>query len=644
MSAGEASLEAGNPQGHLAWVARTLFRCIRLLRPVIWHLLVLGIGFSLLWVLLVPSILVLFDLLWTRALQGQPLSEVGAALLELDPSRAVHVAQLDVETRKKLARAAIFGWLVLGGVFLPISLGLYYYQVWILQRVNQTLRLELLDRLQTLSLRFHSDQKVGDALYRLYQDSAMVTRLVDVLFITPLGAIAVYLGVVAIVSAFELRMGLILAAVWPPTLLLGAWFSGRLRTRFRAAREANSALTSRIQETLIGIKVVKAYAAEKREQERFERASREAFRAAYGARTLLASFGISIFWVVGVALVIAAGLATLSTALARPMAGGAAVAALGIAVWNLGTYNAFKFFFGNGTDRVRLLYSTWGRTQDIVVGLDRVFELLDYEPEVVDTLGAAPLAPIKRGVRFEQVHFRYDPDRPALEGIDLEARVGEMTAIVGPTGSGKSTMVSLLLRLFDPERGRVEIDGVDIRTIALASLRSRVAIALQENLLFGTTVRENIRYAVPDASDEEVRSAAKIACADEFISELSEGYDTLLGERGTKLSSGQRQRLSIARAILKDPDLLILDEPTASLDAETELQLLKNLNDWGQSRAVLLITHRLAAIRRADQIAFLRDGKIVEQGSHPELMARHAGAYRAFAEIEGESDRANPSA
>jgi ATP-binding cassette subfamily B protein len=209
-----------------------------------------------------------------------------------------------------------------------------------------------------------------------------------------------------------------------------------------------------------------------------------------------------------------------------------------------------------------------------------------------------------------------------------------VTALLGPTGAGKSTLLSLLLRLFDPDTGRIEIDGVDLRRLQLASLRAGVALALQENLLFGATVRENIRHAKPGASDAEVRAAARVACADAFISALPQGYDTRLGERGAKLSTGQRQRLSIARAVLKDAPILVLDEPTASLDAATESELLQNLTAWGRDRAILLVTHRLSTLRRADRIVCLAGGRVVESGSPAELMARASGAYRQLVERE----------
>jgi ABC-type multidrug transport system fused ATPase/permease subunit len=607
-------------------VVRLLVRCIRWLRPVRRHVLALFGGFALLALLLLPLGVLLFDAFWTRALQGQPLLPVEAGLLGLDPLRFVAVDALSPELRRELLRRVIALGALVGTAVTPVVMALYYYQVWILQRVNQHLRLALLERLQGLSLRFHADSRVGDAIYRMYQDSAMVTQLIEVLFLTPVYTLSRFAFSVGAMALFDPLLGLLLALLWLPCLGLGLFASRRLRVRFRVAREANSGLTSHIQEAVAGARLIKAYGAEAVEQGRFETASRAAFDAAFDARSLLASFGVGLFYVVGTAMALAGGFAALRTSRGDAIA----VAALGFTVWNLGLFNYAKARFGDGAGQLRQLLLTWGRTQDVAIGLDRVFEVLDLEPEVKEDPGALPLPPLRRGVRFRDVCFRYAADRPALEGVDFEAPVGTVTAVVGPTGSGKTTLMALLLRLFDPERGAIEIDGVDLRHLQLASLRRSVAVALQENLLFGTTVRENIRYAVPAADDAAVREAARVACADEFIERLPEGYDTLLGERGTKLSTGQRQRLSIARAVLKDAPILVLDEPTASLDAETELRVLRNLAAWGRGRLIFLITHRLSTVRHADRIAVLEGGRLVEVGSHEALAARPQGLYRGL--------------
>lgn len=613
-------------------VLRLLGRCLQWLRPLRWHLVALFGGFALVAASLFPIGLLMLDLIWTRVLQGQPVPLDQAQLLGLDPALVTHVELLAPEVRRDLLEGTLAVVLGVTAIVTPIILALYYYQVWILQRVNQLLRVQLLEQLQRLSMRFHSDHSIGDAIYRMMQDSAMVTQLVELLFLTPMSTLGRYAFGVMVVAAFDPRMALLLALLWPPLLLLGLWFSRRLRVGFREARETNAALTARIQETLVGIKVIKAYGAERRWQQVFEGSSRTAFDAAFRARSRLAVFTVSLFWVCGLALVASAAFAATRAAASTPLM----VEALGFSIWTLGLYSFFKVRFGDSAGQLRMLFKTWGRAQDVAIGLDRIFELLDLEPEVQDAPDAVPLEGITRGIRYRDIHFRYQADRAALEGVSFDAEIGTMTAIVGPTGSGKTTLMALLLRLFEPDSGTIEIDGRDLRHFQTASVRNAVAVALQENLLFGTTVRENIRYAVPEASDAEVREAARIADADEFIAKLPEGYDTMLGERGTKLSTGQRQRLSIARAVLKDTPILILDEPTASLDAETEIRVLDNLAKWGRGRLIFLITHRLSSIRRADEILVLQDGRIAERGSHEDLAGRPNGVYSTLFRHEAE--------
>jgi ABC-type multidrug transport system fused ATPase/permease subunit len=444
---------------------------------------------------------------------------------------------------------------------------------------------------------------------------------------------------VTITTAIDPRLTLLLLAALGPALLLGASYSTALRRDFRRARERNAALTAQIQEVVAGIRVLKAYGAEQAAQRRFEESSRSAFDAAFDARHRLAVFSIFLFASVGTILVAATAWGAFETRAAATLFAAKLFATTGVVTWSLGVFQFFKDRFGDGTNSVRRLFRTWARVQDVAVGLDRVLEVLDQEPEVQDAPDAATLDGVRHGIAFRGVGFRYRSDRAAIEHAELEIPVGRITAVVGPTGAGKSTLLALALRLFDPDRGRVEVDGVDVRAIRVASLREQVAIALQENLLFGTTIRENIRYAVPDADDAAVRAAAAVACADEFIEKLPGGYDTPLGERGTKLSTGQRQRLSIARAVLKDAPILLLDEPTASLDVETERRVLRNLSAWGRTRAILIVTHRLSTVRQADRIAVLGDGRVVEVGTHEELLAIPTGAYRRL--VASESGGAN---
>ena len=268
------------------------------------------------------------------------------------------------------------------------------------------------------------------------------------------------------------------------------------------------------------------------------------------------------------------------------------------------------------------------------MGLQRVFDILDIEPDVKDSPTAVPLTEFKKEITFAKVAYSYEADRPVLRDVSFKATPSTITAIVGPTGSGKSTVVSLPLRLFDPDSGDITIDCTDIRDLEVASLRSQISIALQENVLFAMSVRNDIRYASPTATDEEVATAVRVSAMTDFVSDLPQGLDTMLSDRGGKLSSGQKQRLSIARAIVKNTPILVLDEPTASLDAETDHKVMDNLSTWGKNRSLFVITHRISTIRRSDQILYIDEGRVIEQGTHDELMKLSDGRYKAFVEAE----------
>jgi len=276
----------------------------------------------------------------------------------------------------------------------------------------------------------------------------------------------------------------------------------------------------------------------------------------------------------------------------------------------------------------------WLTAQDMAMGLSRVFDILDIEPDIEDEPDAKPLIKPEKEISFENINFEYESGIPVLEGVSFTAKPGTITAIIGPTGSGKTTLMSLLLRLYEPSSGLIKIDGTPLNKYLIASLREKAAIALQENVLFSLSVRDNIRYVAPEADDSAINQAIEIACMDEYVHDLPQGLDTVLSDRGGKLSTGQRQRLSIARAVVRNTPILILDEPTAALDAVTEQQVMKNLSMWGRDRIIFLITHRISTIRRADNILYLDQGKILENGTHEELMRNENGKYKAFVEAE----------
>ena len=552
----------------------------------------------------------------------------------------IDLAPLTAEQRHSLkwiyAVFMVFGWFAQ----LPAMMLLPYYYIFIMQRVNQDLRMALVERWLGLSLRYHSDHRVGDSVYRIYQDSAQVTAVIGNVT-QSMQMLSTYAIGVVFLAALDPILGTMALSIVLLAVVWGRWFSPRMRERSLASREANSDFTSRVQETFAAIRVIKAYGAADREQERLERDSVRAFNASFRVRSLMAVVGIVTFSIAAAALLTAQFLMAVWAAGERETFATALVALVGLSfvTWNLSAYNWAQEQIGASSVSVRNLVTLWSQAQDMAMGLDRSFDILDIEPDVKNAPDAVPMGPFRRRIRFDDVDFAYEPDRPVLRDVSLAVEPGSITAIVGPTGSGKSTLVSLLLRLFDPDSGSVSIDGVDLRALDVDSLRGNVSVALQENVLFGMSVRDNIRYVVPDASDERVLEAARVACVDEYVAGLPEGLDTVLSDRGGKLSTGQRQRLSIARAIVKNAPILILDEPTAALDAYTEHRVLERLSAWGEGRAIFLITHRISTIQQADRILYLDGGRIVENGSHDELMAVDGGRYRSFVETEARLSR-----
>ena len=633
LSLGEAHDTELSEKLSFRWVLNVFLRTWPFIRPSLKHF---GIFLALTGIVALVGLFltfVVFGFTTTGIVAGDPVGSVPVSVWGLDPDVYVNVEVLTDEARRGLIWPSIITTIVLLGVGVSAGVGLSYYSIWIFQQVNQRMRLELIDRLQAQSLQFHANAKAGDAIYRIYQDSAMVTGLVRSILLEPVLFLGRYLVGLVVVAAFDPFLALVLALVVPPVLYLGYKFSGPLRRRFRVARESNSALTSRIQESALGIRVIKACHAEAARSADFLSHSRAALDAAFRARVSLTVLGILAFAVIGLAtLTVESVAALLSNANARTF-GQWILLGYGFAVWNYGSFFMVNNRANEGLGSIRVLIATWARAQDMAMGLGRVFEILDLEPDVQDAPDARPLALVEDGVTFDAVTFGYEPARPVLHDVAFSAALGSVTAIVGPTGTGKSTLMSLLLRLADPWDGRITIDGKDLRSVTLASIRQHIALATQENILFSASVLENIRFAKPEATPAEVATAARVACADTFIEALADAYDTPLGERATKLSTGQRQRIVIARAIVKDAPILILDEPTAALDALTEQRVLDSLHAWGKRRCIFLITHRLSTIRRADQIVYLRDGRVWGSGSHDELIAGN-DAYRAFVEAE----------
>lgn len=510
----------------------------------------------------------LADFIGQPDLAGEGAPDAGEAPSAADAEPVIELASLTTEQRNSLkwvyAVFMIIAWIAQ----IPTMMLLPYYYIFIMQRVNQDLRMALVKRWLGLSLRYHSDHRVGDSVYRIYQDSAQVTAVVGTVT-KAMEMINAYAIGVVFLAALDPILGSMALSIVLLALLWGRWFSPRMRERSLASREANSAFTSRVQETFAAIRIIKAYGAGQVEQERLEQDSVAAFNASFRVRSLMAVVGIVTFTLAATALLGGQFLMAVWASGSRETFATVLVGLVGLSflTWNLSAYNWAQEQLGASSVGVRNLVTLWTQAQDMAMGLDRVFDILDLEPDVKDDPDAAPMQVFRREIRFDRVDFAYETDRPVLRDVTFAVEPGTITAIVGPTGSGKSSLMSLLSRLFDPDSGTVSIDGVDLRKLEVDSLRANVSVALQENVLFGMSVRDNIRYVVPDASDERVLEAARVACVDEFIAGLPEGLDTVLSDRGGKLSTGQRQRLSIARAVVKDTPILVLDEPTAALDA-----------------------------------------------------------------------------
>ena len=608
------------------------------MRPLVKHLLILG-GFILFMTLVLAGVaLVGTDLFNNKILVGDKLQPLQAAVLFVDDSYVgsdiednVNLKDTLTAEQRGVVRDRFMIWIVmLCLLFIPMGAALIYYNIWIWQMINQNLRVAMMTKAEHLSLNFHAQSRVGDAIFRIYKDSSTITSLVQEAIIGPVTGIYFILVGLAFVAFFDPRVAVAVIFIFIPMIFLTAWLTPLIRYRALENRVANSDLTSRLQETMKALRVVKANQGERRILDRFHADSQRALDAALFLRLMIVVLNVVVATSATVLLLVTEYLVVGWVLEERETFMGAAVVTIiGYAIWNMGAFQDFRGRLTSSTYTAGSLITRWALLQDLFIGLERAFYLLDLKADIVDP--EYPLGfptPIK-SVEWRDAYYAYQQEQPVLAGVNLRAEVGSITAIIGSSGAGKSTLMSLLLRLYDPDDGQISINNTDLRDLRIEDIRSNTAIALQKNVLFAGTVADNIGYATKNASRKEIEEAARIACADQFIAELESGYDTELGERGGKLSTGQRQRVSLARAIVRNTPILILDEPTASLDAETELAVMRNLGEWGTDKIVFLITHRLPTIRNADQIVFLEHGKVIEAGSHENLV-ENDGRYSKF--------------
>ena len=485
------------------------------------------------------------------------------------------------------------------------------------------MRSELFSQLQNLSFSFFDKAKSGDLISRVTNDTDSIGEVFTSGAVSVISDILSMSLVIAVMFTINAQLTLVSLLVIPLIIGVAILFNSKFREAYMATRTQISKVTSKLEQSLAGIREIKSFTKEHDVIKEFREANLQDFQANIQATKVWGTFfpTIQMIQAIGSSIVMLyGGFLAFSGAL------GPLEDAIGILI----TFLLYvSRFFGPIFD----LTNFYNTVQSALAAAERIFELLDAEPEIKDSEDAIEMPPIKGEIVFENVTFGYDPQHPVLRNVSFRIKPKETVALVGPTGAGKSTIIKLLSRFYEPQSGSIKIDGYDIRRVKQKSLRSQMGIVLQESFLFTGTIMENIRYGKLDATDEEVVNAAKIVGAHEFISKLPEGYNTKIGERGAGLSVGQKQLVSFARALLRDPAILILDEATSSIDPYTDLLIRRAMKKLFKDRTSIVIAHRLSTVREADRIFVIDNGRIVEEGSHEELIKK-GGLYKHLYEMQ----------
>lgn len=519
--------------------------------------------------------------------------------------------------------AGLTGWLLvifIGGAFLQ---GLAFFSMnWTGQRALRQIREDVFAHIHRLSLGYFSRNEAGNVMSRITSDTDTIQQALSFALLSVVnGLLQIGLTINAMVQS-NLPYALISLSVVPFMILATFYFSTQARRAFRASRQQMGNVNAGLQESIAGAREVQAFNREAESIAQFERANAANRDANIRAASFTSALNpvLEALGYVAIAIVVVVG--ALSALRNAPL--------FGTAVISLGTIFAFIQYVQRFNQPIQQIATLWTNVQNAIAGGERIFGLLDVQPDLVDADNARPLPPIKGRVVFDHVWAEYKPGQPVLRDVSFVAEPGQTIAIVGPTGAGKTTLVNLIPRFYDVSAGSVTIDGYDVREVTAASLRSQIGIVLQDTFLFADTVLNNIRYGRLEASDEEVIAAAKLVGAHEFIERLPDGYQTMLGERGTGLSQGQRQLIAIARAALANPRILILDEATSSVDTRTERIIQRAFDQMLAGRTSFVIAHRLSTIRNADLVLMVKDGQIVERGSHDELLAQRGAYYELY--------------
>jgi ATP-binding cassette, subfamily B, multidrug efflux pump len=507
--------------------------------------------------------------------------------------------------------------LALAGTYVlnwSMSVAQFRLVVRISQAVLLRLRTEIFEQIQCLSLSFFDQHEAGDLMSRLVNDTQVINDMFGPGLVRMLRMVLGLVGIIISMLSLNWRLALASYAVLPLVVIVTWQFMRRSRQAFRQTRKTIGAVSAELQENISGVREVQAFSRENATLEEF-RAINERNRSANVAAETLASFFVPLLDV----------LSTLAMAVVVAY-GGYLVLRTDPRLATVGVIVAFTTYVDRFYQPIREMASLFAQFQAAVAGAERIFDLLDTPPDIIEAEDAEPLDRVEGHIRYENVSFRYASDELVLDDVSFTVKPGQMIALVGPTGAGKTTIANLLPRMYDVQGGRVVLDGHDVRDVRLRDLRQQIGIVPQDTFLFSGTVQDNIRYGRLDATDEEVIEAAKVANAHTFIDRMPEGYQTEVGERGSMLSHGNRQLLAIARAVLKDPRVLVLDEATSSVDTRTERLIQAALAELLEGRTSLVIAHRLSTIRSADMILVIQGGHIVERGTHIELMAAQ-GVY-----------------
>jgi ATP-binding cassette subfamily B protein len=550
------------------------------------------------------------------------LAIVGVTVTQLySPLVVRELTRMATEGDPEIAAKALNMGMILLGVYVVQAVcqfGKSYLTHFAAWRFVADLRTEIYDKLQQLSLKYYHDKQTGQLMSRILNDTSDVELLIAHAAPDTIVNVMIFLGVAVVLFIINAKLALLTLFAIPLLLLSSVGYSRYVLPKFRARQKILGLLSGTLQDNLTGMKEIQVFNQQEYETKRVGKLTNAHIDSMLAALKLSAVYHpmVQFFSSMGTVLVIAYG---------------GYLASVGqIPIEDI---VAFVLYLSIFYQPITTLARVSEDIQTAIAGSERIFEVLDEEPDVKEAANAIDMGRARGEVVFRDVSFRYNQSIPVLEHIDLHIQPGEIVALVGPTGVGKTTMISLLNRFYDPVEGQVLIDGRDIREVTLRSLRDNTSIVLQDVFLFNGTVAENIAYGFKDATMEQIIDAAKTARAHEFIESFENGYDTMIGERGVRLSGGQKQRLSIARAVLRNRPILILDEATASVDVETEKLIHDAMDQVMENRTTILIAHRLSTVKKADKIVVINEGKIEEMGTHDQLMAT-GGLYSRLAAIQ----------